>query len=79
MGSLQPFRLPRSFFGVALRAATARWAGRVFDTIVHRDEQIEAYVERGMPITVSGQTTPGADLYARLADEALARLRVTHA
>lgn len=58
---------------------TARWGERVFDTIIHRDEQIEAYAERGMTVAASGQTTPGADLYARLADETLARLRLTPA
>jgi cellulose biosynthesis protein BcsQ len=56
-----------------------RWGGRVFDTIVHRDEQIEAYAERGMTVAASGQATPGADLYARLADETLAKLQLTHA
>jgi chromosome partitioning protein len=58
---------------------TARWGSRVFDTIVHRDEQIEAYAERGVMVAASRQATPGADLYARLADETLARLRLTHA
>jgi chromosome partitioning protein len=58
---------------------TARWGGRVFDTIIHRDEQVEAYAERGMIVAASGQATPGADLYARLADETLTRLRLTHA
>ncbi len=57
----------------------ARWGARVFDTIVHRDEQIEAYAERGMPVAASAQGTPGADLYARLADEMLAKLRLTPA
>ncbi|HEX8098337.1 MAG TPA: hypothetical protein VF507_09885 [Pyrinomonadaceae bacterium] len=57
----------------------ARWGGRVFDTIIHRDEQIEAYAERGVPVAASEPWTPGADLYARLADETLARLRLTHA
>jgi chromosome partitioning protein len=58
---------------------TARWGERVFDTIVHRDEQIEAYAERGMTVAASGQATPGADLYARLADETLTKLYLTHA
>jgi chromosome partitioning protein len=58
---------------------TARWGGRVFDTIVHRDDQIEAYSERGVPVTALAPQTPGADLYARLADEGLAKLRLTHA
>ena len=58
---------------------TATWGGKVFDTIVHRDEQIEAYAERGMTVAASGQATPGADLYARLADETLSRLHLTHA
>jgi chromosome partitioning protein len=56
-----------------------RWGGRVFDTIVHRDEQVEAYTERNMPVAGSGQVTAGADLYARLADETLAKLCLTHA
>nr|QEO73717.1 hypothetical protein [uncultured bacterium] len=58
---------------------TATWGGRVFDTIVHRDEQVEAYAERGVTVAASGQTTLGVDLYARLADETLVKLRVTHA
>jgi chromosome partitioning protein len=57
----------------------ARWGGRVFDTIVHRDEQIEAYAERGLPVAASRQAMPRADLYARLADETLAKLRITSA
>jgi hypothetical protein len=58
---------------------TARRGGRVFDTIVHRDDQVEAHAERNMPVAGSGQVTAGADLYARLADETLAKLRLTHA
>lgn len=57
----------------------ARWGGRVFDTIVHRDEQIKAYTERGQPVAASRQAMPRADLYARLADETLAKLRITSA
>lgn len=52
----------------------ARWGRRVFDTIVHRDGQVEAYAECGLPVAASGQGMLGADLYARLADETLARL-----
>ena len=51
----------------------------MFDTIVHRDDQVEAHAERNMPVAGSGQVTAGADLYARLADETLAKLRLTHA
>lgn len=51
----------------------------MFDTIVHRDEQIETYAERGMTVAATGQVTPGTDLYARLADETLSRLHLTHA
>jgi chromosome partitioning protein len=65
--------------GLLYERLVAGWSGRVFDTIVHRDEQIEAYAERGMAVAASGQATPGADLYARLADETLARLHLTHA
>jgi hypothetical protein len=57
----------------------ARWGGRVFDTIVHRDDQIEAYSERGVPVAVSAPQTLGADLYACLADEVLAKIRLTKA
>lgn len=55
----------------------SRWGGRVLDTIVHHEEQIEAYGERGTPVAASGRGMPGANLYARLADETLARLRLT--
>ncbi|MDT5272430.1 MAG: chromosome partitioning protein [Acidobacteriota bacterium] len=57
----------------------ARWGGRLFDTIIHRDDRVEAYGERGVPVAASEQGTPGADLYARLADETLAKLRLTPA
>jgi chromosome partitioning protein len=57
----------------------ARWNGRVFDTIVHRDEQVEAYAERNVPVAGSGHVTAGADMYARLADETLAKLCLTYA
>jgi hypothetical protein len=55
----------------------ARWGDRVFDTIVRRDGQIEADAERGVPVAASGPGTFSADLYGRLADETLARLRIT--
>jgi cellulose biosynthesis protein BcsQ len=54
----------------------ARWGGRVFDTIVHRDDQVESYSERGVPVTAPESGVPGAELYARLADETLARLHL---
>jgi chromosome partitioning protein len=65
--------------GLIYDRLTARWGGRVFDTIVHRDEQVEAYAGRGMMVAAYGRAAPGADLYARLADETLARLRLTSA
>jgi chromosome partitioning protein len=65
--------------GLLYERLTARWGGRVFDTIVHLDEQIEAYAEQGITVAVSGRATPSADLYARLADETLARLHLIHA
>ena len=57
----------------------ARWGGRVFDTIIHRDDQVEACAGRGVPVAASTPQTPGADLYARLADEVLARLSLAAA
>lgn len=57
----------------------SRWGGRVFETIIHHEEQIEAYGERGMPVAASERGMPGTDLYARLADETLAKLHFTHA
>jgi chromosome partitioning protein len=57
----------------------SRWGERVLDTTIHHEEQIKAYAERGVPMAASAQVTPGADLYARLADEMLARLRLTRA
>jgi chromosome partitioning protein len=65
--------------GLLYERLMATWGGKVFDTIVHRDEQVEAYTERGVPVAASEHTTAGADLYARLADETLAKLRVTRA
>jgi chromosome partitioning protein len=63
--------------GLLYERLAARWGGRVFDTIIHRDEQIEAHAERGVPVAASEQGMLGADLYARLADETLAKLRLT--
>lgn len=57
----------------------ARWGGMVLDTIVHRDDQIEAYSERGVRVAAFAPKMPSADLYARLADETLARVRLTPA
>lgn len=54
----------------------AGWRERVFDTIVHLDNKIEACSERGRPVTAAASHSPAADLYARLADEALSRLRL---
>lgn len=54
----------------------AGWGKRVFDTIIHRDEMIEACSESGRPVMASAPVSPAADLYARLGDEVLARLRL---
>jgi len=53
----------------------ARWGGRVFDTIIHCDDQVEAYNERSVPITAAASGSCAANLYARLADEVTSRLR----
>jgi len=47
--------------GLLYERLAARWDERVFDTIVHRDEQIEAYAERGVPVATSGPGMRGAD------------------
>lgn len=57
----------------------AGWGERVFDTIIHRDDAIEACSERGRPVMAFAPGSPAADLYARLGDEALVRLRLTPA
>ncbi len=57
----------------------ARWDGRVFDTIVHLIDQVEAYAERSVPVAGSEPKGTAADLYARLASEGLVRLRLTAA
>lgn len=52
----------------------ARWGGRVLETIIHRDVQIEACSEHSRPVTAFAPRSPAAELYARLADEVLAGL-----
>jgi cellulose biosynthesis protein BcsQ len=54
----------------------ARWGERVFDTIVHRDDQVEACSEYRRPVAAFAPRSLAADLYARLADEVLTRLRL---
>ena len=44
-----------------------------------KDKVIGAAVSDVLGVTASGRVMPGADLYARLADETLARLRLTPA
>lgn len=56
-----------------------RWGEMVFDTIIHRDVQIEACSEHGRPVMTFAPRSPAADLYARLADEVLAKLRLAPA
>lgn len=53
----------------------AGWGESVLDTIVHRDNQVEARSERNRPVTAAPQSL-AADIYARLADEVLSRLRL---
>lgn len=55
-----------------------RWSERVFDTIIHRNDQVEACSKHGGPVA-SAKPSPAADLYARLADEVLAKLRLAPA
>lgn len=55
----------------------ARWGARVFDTIIHRDDQIEACSEHVRPVAASASGSTAAKLYARLADEVLDRLGLT--
>jgi cellulose biosynthesis protein BcsQ len=63
--------------GLLYERLQVRWGERVFDTIIHRDDQVEAYAGRGVPAAASAPGSPGADLYARLADEVLAKLRLS--
>ena len=44
-----------------------------------KDKVIGAAESHVLVVTASGRVMPGADLYARLADETLARLRLTPA
>lgn len=61
--------------GLLYERLCAEWGEMVFDTIVHRDDLIEACSEGGRPITVAAPRSPAADLYARLTEEVLSRLR----
>jgi chromosome partitioning protein len=52
----------------------ARWEERVFDTIIHRAHQVEACAESSRLIAASALGSVEEDLYARLANEVLAKL-----
>lgn len=54
----------------------AGWGEAVFDTIIHRDVEIEACSERGRPVAAYVPVSRAAGSYARLADEVLAKLRL---
>jgi chromosome partitioning protein len=61
--------------GLLYERLRAEWGGKVLETIVHRDEQVEGCAERRQPVRALAPTSAAATLYARLADEVLARLR----
>lgn len=57
----------------------AGWGESVCDTIIHRDDTIEACSERGRPVSAAAPGSPAAELCARLADEVRAGLRLAPA
>lgn len=62
--------------GLLYERLKVEWGERVLDTVIHRDDIIEASSEHGRPVMTSAPGSPAADLYARLADEVLARLHL---
>jgi chromosome partitioning protein len=62
--------------GLFYERLKVEWGERVFETIIHRDDIIEASSEHGRPVMTSAPGSLAADLYARLADEVLARLHL---
>lgn len=63
--------------GLLYERLKVEWGERVFDTIIHRDDIIEASSEHGRPVMTSAPGSPAANLYARLADEVLAGLHLS--
>jgi chromosome partitioning protein len=61
--------------GLLYERLRAGWGEKVFETIVHRDERVEGCADRRQPVRALAPTSAAATLYARLADEVLARLR----
>lgn len=57
----------------------AEWGGKVFETIVHSDDQVEAGTECRQTIRELAPTSAAAALYARLADEVSERFSLTPA
>jgi chromosome partitioning protein len=64
--------------GLLYERLKAEWGERVFDTIIHRDDQIEACSEYGRLVTGCVLGSQAADLYPRMAEEVLARLRLPY-
>ena len=62
--------------GLLYERLKSRWGERVFDTIIHRDDQVEECVGRGTPVLASAPMSPAADLYACMADEVLTKLHL---
>jgi len=63
--------------GLLYERLKAEWDESLFDTIIHRDDIIEASSEYGKPVMKFALGSAAADLYARLADEALAGLHLS--
>lgn len=52
------------------------WGDKVLETIIHRDDLIEACAGRRLPVRACAPTSAAATLYAELAGEVLLRLGV---
>ena len=63
--------------GLLYERLKVEWGERVFDTIIHCDDTIEACSEHDRPVMASAPGSLAVDLYARLADEVLAKLHLT--
>lgn len=62
--------------GLLYERLKAEWGERVFETIVHRDDQVEGCADRRQPVRALAPGSAAATLYARLADEVLAKLSI---
>jgi cellulose biosynthesis protein BcsQ len=62
--------------GASYRALTQMLPDKTFETIIHRQTKMEEAPSMHQPIQLYAPNSRGAEQYAALADEVLARLKV---